>query len=41
MGSFLILSGLVLAFSLFGVGLIGHFLRHSKKPPRQTDISPR
>jgi hypothetical protein len=31
---FLILLGLILVFSLFGAGLIGHFLRHSKKRPR-------
>jgi hypothetical protein len=30
---FLILCGLILVFSLVGAGLIGHFLRHSKKPP--------
>lgn len=35
MDSFLILSGVILAVSLFGAGLIGHLLGHSKKRPRR------
>ena len=34
---FLILCGLMLVLSLVGAGLIGHFLRHSKKPPLPRD----
>jgi hypothetical protein len=34
---FLILLGLTLLFSLFGAGLIGHILGHSKKPPLPRD----
>ena len=34
---FLILLGLTLLFLIFGAGLIGHILGHSKKPPLPRD----